>query len=92
MIKRTIDFSYELEKNINNELINITRNNYMRMAYKKTLAPSYFFQKKQYSGIVHEREPELDDPKLFLKGVKIIKRNNWNSWKIWWRISTFTKE
>ncbi|KAF0463566.1 DNA/RNA polymerase [Gigaspora margarita] len=45
------------------------------MAYEKTLFPWIFFQKKQYRDCLHEHFVELVDTVLFLKGVKMIKRN-----------------
>jgi DNA polymerase family B len=53
----------------------VTGLSYMRMAYEKTLHPSLFLHKKQYCGCIHEYKPNLDNPKLFLKGLKIVKRN-----------------
>src|SRR5260363_478925 len=47
----------------------------MKMAYEKILFPWTFFQKKQYGGCLHEHFVELVDAVLFLKEVKMIKRN-----------------
>ncbi|KAF0385174.1 DNA/RNA polymerase [Gigaspora margarita] len=45
------------------------------MAYEKIFFPWIFFQKKQYGGCLHEHFVKLVDAVLFLKGVKMIKRN-----------------
>ncbi|KAF0526225.1 DNA/RNA polymerase [Gigaspora margarita] len=45
------------------------------MAYEKIFFPWIFFQKKQYGDCLHEHFVELVDTVLFLKGIKMIKRN-----------------
>ena len=45
------------------------------MEYKKTLTPSLFIQKNQYCSIKHSYKASFDDLKLFMKGMRIVKRN-----------------
>jgi DNA polymerase elongation subunit (family B) len=74
-IEKTIEYSYMLEKKVNEYMKQLTGLSYMKMAYEKTLHPSIFFHKKQYCGCEHENKSNLDNPKLYLKGLKIVKRN-----------------
>jgi DNA polymerase elongation subunit (family B) len=75
MIEKTIIFSKEIETKVNEHMKKITGYSFMRVSYEKTLMPSIFLQKKQYCGCVHENEVNLDNPKLLVKGMKMIKRD-----------------
>ena len=70
-----IEYSYELEKLVNEYMKKVTGLLYMRMAYEKILHLSHFLHKKQYCGCIYEYKPNLENPKLYLKGLKIVKRN-----------------
>ena len=52
------------------------------MEYEKTLIPLLFIQKKQYCGIKHSYKTSFDDLELFMKGVRIVKRNISKFYKI----------
>ena len=82
MVEETIKYSKIIEKDINKYLIKITGHPYMRMEYEKTLMPSLFIQKKQYCGIKHSYKASFDDLELFMKGVRIVKRNISKFYKI----------
>src|SRR6185295_70425 len=51
------------------------KSSYLKIAYEKTLFLFLIFGKKHYVGIKHFYEPDLDNLKLLLKGLKIVKRN-----------------
>jgi DNA polymerase elongation subunit (family B) len=84
MIKRTIQYSKKLEKEINKFLIYLTKTTFMKMEYEKTMI-SRFFQKKQYCGIPFTSAETVDlfeIPDLLVKGMKIIKRNTSQFYKL----------
>ncbi|CAG8455392.1 6893_t:CDS:2 [Cetraspora pellucida] len=81
-IKLTIQHFQKLEKNINDFLQQIMKSSYLKMAYEKTLFPFLIFEKKHYIGIKHFYKPDLDNLKLLLKGLKIVKRNVSEFYKI----------
>ncbi|CAG8590973.1 23399_t:CDS:2 [Cetraspora pellucida] len=80
MIEETIRFSKELQVHINKVLRKETGYSYIAVAYKKTLMPRIFLQKKMYFEIKHEDKVELDNLILFQKG-RIIKKNATNFYR-----------
>ncbi|CAG8818825.1 20184_t:CDS:1, partial [Racocetra fulgida] len=82
MVKITIEQSNILETKINEYLKEKTSFSYLRMAYEKTMWPTIFIAKKHYFGVVHESESNFTSPSLYLKGVKVVKRNVSEFYKI----------
>ncbi|CAG8778132.1 9167_t:CDS:1, partial [Racocetra fulgida] len=82
MVKITIEQSNILETKINEYLKEKTGFSYLRMAYEKTMWPAIFIAKKHYFGVVHELEPNFTSPSLYLRGVKLVKRNISEFYKI----------
>ncbi|CAG8810872.1 16177_t:CDS:2, partial [Cetraspora pellucida] len=74
-IKLTILHSKILEKNINEYLKQIMKSIYLKMAYKKTMYSFLIFGKKHYVAITHSDVPDLNNLNLLLKGLKTIKHN-----------------
>ncbi|CAG8811277.1 23536_t:CDS:2, partial [Cetraspora pellucida] len=74
-IKLTILYSKILETKINEYLKQIMKSTYLKMAYEKTMYLFLIFGKKHYVAITHSDIPNLDNLNLLLKGLKTIKRN-----------------
>ena len=73
-IKQTLIASEQLEQSVNDHLRQCGKH-YITFVYEKILCPARFFKKKHYCGIIHERAPSFESPKLYLKGLKLIKRS-----------------
>ncbi|CAG8836454.1 4129_t:CDS:1, partial [Cetraspora pellucida] len=74
-IKLTILHSKILESRINEHLKQIMKSTYLKMAYEKTMYPFLIFGKKHYVAITHSDVPNLYNLNLLLKGLKTIKCN-----------------
>ncbi|CAG8712089.1 17422_t:CDS:2 [Cetraspora pellucida] len=74
-IKLTILHSKILETKINEYLKQIIKSTYLKMAYEKTMYLFLIFGKKHYVVITHSDVPNLDNLNLLLKGLKTIKHN-----------------
>ncbi|CAG8782730.1 8496_t:CDS:2, partial [Cetraspora pellucida] len=60
---------------INEYLKQIMKSTYLKMAYEKTIYLFLIFGKKHYVAITHSDVPNLDNLNLLLKGLKTIKHN-----------------
>ncbi|CAG8804925.1 17114_t:CDS:2 [Cetraspora pellucida] len=74
-IKLTILHSKILETKINKYLKQIIKSIYLKITYEKTMYSFLIFGKKHYIAITHSDVPNLDNLNLLLKGLKTIKRN-----------------
>ena len=76
-INRTKEHMIQLNKEVNEHLIEFTKYKYLMMSYEEILYPSFYIAKKIYIGLEHINVVnELDiDKNLFVRGFSIIKRN-----------------
>lgn len=68
----------EINRIVNDYLINLNGNNFLSMAYEEVLFPVAFLAKKNYYGIAHEGIVNFKPNDLFIRGVSVIKRGTSN--------------
>lgn len=68
----------EINRIVNDYLINLNGNNFLSMAYEEVLFPVAFLAKKNYYGIAHEGIVNFKPNELFIRGVSVIKRGTSN--------------
>jgi len=76
-INKTKEHMIQLNKEVNEHLIEFSKYKYLSMSFEEVLYPSFFIAKKIYIGLEHVNVVnELDiDKNLFVRGFSIIRRN-----------------
>ena len=76
MVDITFDEIDKLKQLVNKRLIDDNGTKFLKMSYEEVLFPAAFFTKKNYYGIPHEGLVNFKPKKLFIRGLKLIKRDS----------------
>src|SRR4051812_15714453 len=80
MVNISMEEIERLRDKVNDFLRNDNGSSYLKMAYEEVLFLVVFTEKKKYYGIPHRRQPNFNN-KLFIRGVEIVKREQFKHFR-----------